>query len=47
MAERGAGYREILEHFYPGTRLAHLADGTRVTAANPPVGVEPGEEIGK
>ena len=47
MAERGAGYREILEHFYPGARLEHLADGTRVTAASQPTGVGSGEEIEK
>ena len=47
MAEQGAGYREILEHFYPGARLERLADGTRFTAAHHSTGVEPGEEIGK
>ena len=47
MAEQGAGYREILDHFYPGARLERLADGTRFTTAHRPTGVEPGEEIGK
>jgi stage II sporulation protein D len=27
MAERGAGYREILEHFYPGTTLRRVREG--------------------
>jgi stage II sporulation protein D len=33
MAEDGAGYREILAHFYPGSRLASLAAGS--TGENP------------
>jgi stage II sporulation protein D len=28
MAEAGAGYREILAHYYPGSRLASLATGS-------------------
>jgi SpoIID/LytB domain protein len=28
MAEDGAGYREILAHYYPGSRLASLATGS-------------------
>jgi stage II sporulation protein D len=27
MAERGAGYREILQHFYPGTTLRRVREG--------------------
>jgi stage II sporulation protein D len=27
MAERGAGYREILQHFYPGTTLCRVREG--------------------
>jgi len=29
MAVRGADYREILSHYYPGTRLLELAAGPR------------------